>query len=531
MLTKMRQWSVRGTDEGATLVVVVIVMLVLFVGAVAVAALVTNTLATQVTTRGTAQSRAAADAGISAAVAGGVPNPCPTTSPMPSPSATPVAPGAGTDARYTVTAVCTGSQVTFTSVGRAGNGTTTTQAVYGYAPQSVPGTGADMIFFANTTFTDEVVSHAGVNGTLLSIVIPGGDFTCQTTVPANVIMSGDFVTGGRCDVQGDVYANGRYNSQQTDTIVEGNATAASTVTGSGKKAHVGAGLVKKNLTVGGDLNLGQGTVNGNVLTGGKVTASGTVGGTTTQYGTKPAALDFSALGFSWFDYAYQSSDWVANWGVPASTFEHAVTPTGTGNYSCNAFNTSPGGGWTNLSTLSASGPVAIDARKCTSGLSSNMGTNPVITLSNDLVLTAGAFDLTTLTINAAPGKNPRVWIIVDDAKTPGSTYCTSKCAKNGTPDIPSVGGGIKINGTVIGPNVTAMAYTPGVVDVRGGAGGIHDQWRGAFYGGSFNYGGGLDFWGGSIALPGQTAGGSTGGSGGASGTNTLGALISRRDVP
>ena len=509
MLVTTTARRLRG-DGGSTLVVVLIVMLVLSIGGLALATIVTNTTSGLARSRGTAQSRAAADAGVAAAVAQAR-----RTGQFCSTSLL------SADPDFTVVGTCSGDQVTFRSTGKGSDGATTrTDATFAVIPPSSPGTGADMIFFASTKFTQEVVSHAGVNGDLLSIVVPGGGFTCQAEIPGNIVTAGEFKTSGGCDVQGDVYANGRYNSQQTDTHIHGDLVAASTVTGTNKNAHVGMGTVDGDMTVGGDLNLDQGTVGKNLVVGGTLTKPGTVGGTITQNGAKPAPLNFAALGYSWFDYAYQLSDW------PGFT-EHKLTTTGSGPDTCSAFNSYPGSGWTNLSSLSTAGPIAIDARACPA-LSSNMGGNPVVTLSHDLVLAAGSFDLTLLKIQAAEGTDPHVWFVVDDAKTPGSTYCTSSCAENSSPDIPSAGGSIKINGTTIAEGVTAMAYTPGVVDVRG----IDplDEWRGALYGGSFNYGGGLQFWGVPIALPGQ-ASGSDPTEGGSGQDGSLGGLLSQRDVP
>jgi Tfp pilus assembly protein PilX len=498
-LIRARQRAADG-ERGATLVVVMIVMFVLMTVAVVVGALVLNTMTSVVSSRSTAQSRAAADAGLAVAVSkattsGGY---CPATASYVPKAAV----SAGSTATYQVETICGSDQVTFRSTGEAGSGKTVTDAVYKYIVTATPGTGADMIFFANTKFTEEVVSHAGVDGSLLSLVIPGGGFVCQADIPGNIIAAGDFSTSGGCNMQGDVRVNGVYTSAQSDTHIHGSVTTAKT--GATNRAD---GQIDKNVWVGGDFKLGPGGVGGvggNIVAGGTVTKSSTstVGGTTTQNSaSKPPALDFAALGFSWFDYAYSNADWGFN--------ETKLAASGSGAGTCSYFNNSPGTGWTSLTTRSNAGPIAIDARAC-SLLSSNMGANPTITLSHDLVLAAKTFDLTTLTINAAPGTTPKVWIIVDDAKTPGSTFCTTGCVKNQKPDVPTGGGSagdIKINGTVIGDGVTAMAYTPGKINVAGISDGVHDDtWRGAFYGGSFDYGGGLNFWGAPIALPGQVAG-------------------------
>lgn len=525
ILLRARERAADG-DRGATLVVVMIVMFVLMTVAVTVGGLVINTMTSVTSSRSTAESRAAADAGIAVAVskattAGGY---CPATS-----SYVPTTQVAtGSTATYAVETICgPGDQVTFRSTGKGSGGSkTVTDAVYKYIVSAATGSGADMIFFANTTFTKEVVTHAGVNGDLLSLVIPGGGFTCMATVPGNIIASGDFKTSGGCDLEGDVRVNGVYTSAQGDTHIHGSMTAAKVGSTTNNR---GDGWIDKDVWVGGNFSLapgGVGGVGGNITAGGTVTksSSSTVGGVTKQNATpKPPALDFAALGFSWFDYAYSSADW--------GYAERKLVNSGSGASTCSYFNSWPGTGWTDLTSRTVSGPVAVDARACSS-LSSNMGTSPVVTISHDLVLAAKNFDLTTLTINAAPGTTPRVWIIVDDAKTPGSVFCTTNCAKNQMPDVPSSGGTIKINGTRIGDGVTAMAYTPGKIDVAGISDGVHnDTWRGAFYGGSFDYGGGLDFWGAPIALPGQVAGTTPEAGGGSPATAVLGERISQVDVP
>ena len=93
------------------------------------------------------------------------------------------------------------------------------------------------------------------------------------------------------------------------------------------------------------------------------------------------------------------------------------------------------------------------------------------------------------------------------------------------PTCPSGYGPLIINGTVTDTSVTAMAYTPCIIDVGGNAAGIDDAWSGSFYGGGWQYGDGLTFTADPIALPGQTAANGSGG-----GIGVLGGLISQRDI-
>jgi hypothetical protein len=160
--------------------------------------------------------------------------------------------------------------------------------------------------------------------------------------------------------------------------------------------------------------------------------------------------------------------------------------------------------------------VIIDARAC-STLSSNNGSKPTLGIKTNVVLLAKKFDLSGLTVKAGSGVagKPKFWVMTEDpipadnAPTCGSGY-----------------GELLINGTVTDLTVKAMAYSPCLIRVAGGAYGLQDKWNGSFYGGGWSYGGGLTFTADPIGVPGMGVdeSGSAGGGG-------LGALISTRDVP
>lgn len=503
----------RRHEAGSTLVTVLASMLVLSLLALTMAAVVTNTTHSVVTTRNTAESRAAADAGMAALVAKARQSPGAFCRIAIDSTAAPVYEAESGD--------CAAGKVTFTSTGHGSGGAATTiEAVYGYTEPSAPGGAGDMVFFGNTTFTAEVKTYS-LDDDLLSIVIPTGDFTCQAPIPGNILLSGNFFTKGGCKVAGGVAAGGYMDMSNGPDQIVGSVTMA----GSGK--NIVRGTIGGTLRTGGSIEFGwEGKkVNGNVETSGDaqlgnvriegsltVPASKTV---TMQSGavvggisrpssmTSPPAPTFD----SWFDYAYKASDWP---GFVVKTLVNSGNGPGTCNYfSQNDPQNSNAAGWRELADLVS--PTILDARACGT-LTSNNGSHPVVSVRTDIVFLAKSYNLTRLTIKGATGSSPRLWFIVEDLTANATPTCKS-------------GGNISINGTVISDNVTAMAYTPCVVDVQGQ---VVDSWRGAFYGGSFNYGGGLSFYGDPIALPGQPTGGGPGG-GGAAGAKVLTAVISQRD--
>ncbi|MCA0250946.1 MAG: hypothetical protein LCH76_01375 [Actinobacteria bacterium] len=494
------------------MITVLVTMLVLSLLALTMASLVTSTAGSLLGTRNNAEARAAADAGMAALVAKARQTPdgfcnlsIASADESPDP---PVYQAESGD--------CASEQVTFTSTGHGSDGAQTTiEAVYGYTEPSLPGGAGDMVFFGNTTFTQEVKTYS-LDDDLLSIVIPTGDFTCMATIPGNILLGGDFYTKGNCKIAGGVAAGGRMDMSNAPDRVEGSVTMAgtgsNTVQGSiggslrtgGTINFTGGGQrVYGNVESAGDVKLGNYRIDGTLTLPASKTLTmntGIVAGGISRPSsvTAPTAPTFD----SWFDYSYKASDW------PGFTVKTLVN-SGSGPGTCGYYNNWPAEGWFDLASLSS--PTVIDARNC-SNLSANSGKNPVVAVKTDLVFVAKSFDLTYLTINSASG-NHKLWWIVED-KT-----------ENSQPTCSGGAGNIMINHTVMAKELTTMAYTPCVVSVHGTS-----KWTGAFYGGSFNYGGGMTFHGDPIALPGQPTGegGPAGGAGGA-GAKVLTAVISQRD--
>lgn len=505
----------RADDRGSTLVSVLVVMLVLSIGGLALAAIVTNTTSTLADSRTTVQSRAAADAGLADAVnavrRGGVA--CGTvqrdvrvdTTDASSPT-------------YSYRVTCGGGLATIIATGEAGSGRSTTEAVYRFT--ETPASAGDMVFFgtSNVTFTSEVKTAA--TGRLLDIVVPRATFVCQSLIPGNITVGGDIDANGGCTIKGSVRATGEVDMCCGSDVIEGDLSTSGTGSGVVRgtvlgNIHANGALVfgyegkrvGESVTTTGDATLGNVRIDGSLTLPASRTLDvreGSVAGGISRPTTvaPPAAPALP----TWFEYRFQTSDWPGF---------HLVTlaGSGTGAGTCASFNSSPGTGWTTLAGYTA--PTIVDARACTI-LSSNNGSNPVLSLRTDLVILAKEFDLTALTMkaNAGVSAKPKVWFVTEDVVP---TDANPTCGRGYGP--------LKVNGTVMATSITAMAYTPCVIRVAGEAAGIDDAWSGAFYGGGWSHGDGLTFTADPIALPGMTSGSGAGG-----GRGVLGALVSQRDT-
>nr|WP_274635827.1 hypothetical protein [Microbacterium bovistercoris] len=496
------------------MVVVLVIMLVLTIGGLALAAIVTNTTSTLVSSRSTTESRAAADAGLADAVAVA----------RRTGSFCGIDVSSSSAPRYSVTSTCTDTHVTFTSVGTAGRSHTTMETEYEYSVENASYIGADMYFYSSATFSSDVLTHS-LDGDLLSVIIPFGGFTCNAAVPANIIMLGNFKTEGNCNVQGSVVGGGTATMTNASDTVQGNLIA------SGTGQSLIRGTVGGNLQTGGPLSFSGGSkiVSGSVIAGGGVTIGGESirGSLTLPAGAtlNPATPTTAQVGGgviratvappvlpempAWYEYKFNAADWNPfsgkSFGTPIVLNNSNTDPT----KRCSYFTSSPNTGWTALSNLTT--PTIIDARAC--GLfTSNNGGNPVATLKTDVVLLANSFNLTTLTMKAAAGASPNVWFITEDNTADGSPTCGSSQ------------GSLVINGTVINAPVRAMIYTPCLIDIQGQN---IDTWNGNFYSGSFKYGGKFNFYGDPIAFPGMAEASSSG----SNAAKTLGTLVAQRDIP
>lgn len=505
----------RADDRGSTIVSVLVVVLVLVTGGLALAAIVTNTTATLADSRTTVQSRAAADAGLADAVSalrrGGV-----TCGTVQRDVRVDTTDASSPTFSYRVT--CGGGLATILATGEAGSGRATTQAVYRFT--ETPSIAGDMVFFGtkNVTFTTEVKTAA--TGRLLDIVVPQATFVCQSLIPGNITVGGDIDANGGCTIKGSVKATGVVDICCTSDIIEGDLSTSGTGSGVVRgtvlgNIHANGALVfghdskrvGKSVTTTGGVSLGNTRIEGSLTLPPTSTLNlqdGTVAGGISRPATVAGPVAPTLP--TWFEYRYQASHWP---GYQVVT----LTDAGSGAGTCASFNQSPGTGWTTLAGYTA--PTIVDARAC-SILSSNNGSTPVLSLRTNVVVLAKEFDLTALTMKAATGvaTKPKVWFVTEDV-VPSDVSPT--CGRGY--------GNTVINGTIMATSITAMIYTPCIIDVDGLASGISDAWSGSFYGGGWDHGGGLTFTADPIALPGMSSGSGTGG-----GTGVLGALVSQRDV-
>jgi hypothetical protein len=541
MLVRIIERARRARDEGSALVSVMIVMFVLLVGGLALATIVANTSTVLASTRGTVQSRAAADAGLADALAtamrdGGF---CPSSDPtrfqvfVESPDDRP-------EPDYVVRSRCEGGRAYFAAVGAGvGNVKTATLAEFEYvvADASTEGLG-EMIFFSSAVLSGELRINAATSD-LLSIVVPSGNFTCRTTLPANIIVNGNVTGNGGCRILGDVYGGGSLTVNGSD-VFEGNVTMGGTTTADiqGKvygDIHVGGGInfgwtgwtYPGNVTVGGSVNMSSisigkrlkipssaglqrdGWVNITPPTSSDARIAGGIDWLASA--TPPAPLTFDP----WFEFTYEPDDW------PAFTNVITLINSGDGPGTCGYFNQNNGNaaspnqrakGWRDLAELTS--PTVIDARACSS-LTSNNGTMPNVAIKTDILFIAKKYDLNSLTMTAAAGATPRLWWTVEDPNPNGAPTCTGGA------------GDIIIEKTSIAAPIISMGYTPCTVNVTGSTN--SSQWTGSFYGGGFNYGGGLTFTGDrSIGLPGMVADEENPAE---SSGSLLGGLVSQRDIP
>lgn len=499
-------------DRGSSLVSVLVLMLVLTLFATVVAGTVASTSRSLSSSRATSKARQAADAGIAAAVAAFQrTKDCTQANLTEAPSESDQ-----TAPQYHVACATSGDTVTFTSTGsEAGSSDAIVEAEYRFEITTVEGDADHMTFFSGATFTYETdsLSESG----LLRITIAKGDFICQNSVPADVIVAGNFRGNGQCDVEGDVWAGGQITSSNND-VIHGDATSAATsgtnnwygsiggdfVSGTNVElAWDSSRLVGGSIRSSGDVTLHDARVGGDVVApaGKKVTASwkstdlpagshAQVGGSIVRPGTV-AAPDAPAY-LEWRDYDFNEADW--------GGYLHRVLTTS----ECSGFNSWPSQGWKDLAAITS--PTIIDARACT-GLSSNAG-GVSVTISTNLVFLAPSLDLTTLTIKAADGTDPKIWFIVPD--TVDDDEPRSSCGV----------GTITLNHMDI--EVPSFLYTPGCINVTGGG-----TFTGTMYSGGFSYGGQIDMLGQKVPFPG---GGTSGGSDSGTGSGLQLTLIRQRDL-
>jgi hypothetical protein len=505
----------RISDEGSTLVSVLVVAAVLSILVLTTAAIVVNTTRSLSGTRVTLQAQSAVDAGIAVETArlqsGDLP--CADTS------------GSGlvTDAAgetYTYSLTCADGTATLTTTATIGSSTASRQAVFQYdaAPaqrEAALITRAPLDLSALTIKTLDpavpatvwVVPAAGVSG----------DFNCNAggAIAGSVYLPAGTVFGsGGCTVYGDVYA------EKSITI------------GSGTTIH--GDLV--SLT--GDVSItGGNTIDGSIYAKGRVTGSGLsgkfvqsihAGGNLSLAGGAPVARDRITYGGT-FTYAHSSaSAWAVN-SVTKSIVDPPALPEAPQweGFTQSDLDALVTGGlfakvaWTGPCTStwnhpmkaiieSFTTPTLVDARIC-----GQLGL-PIewqeLKLKTDVIFVAPSFGLVGNKFVSADGDAHRVWFIAPETATPN---CAAVPPLNvqGAQMLPV--GASKISGMIFSPCTVHFANAG-------------EDWQGSVHAGKMT--GKPNFWYKPVGFPGQQNPGGGSGGGGAGGTTTF-TLVSTKDVP
>ncbi len=536
-------------DGGSALVSVLVIMLVLSIGALTLAVIVTNTTGVAVDSRSAAQSRAAADAGIAemvAAAAGG--DVCDQTLPD-------VELGAGST--YTGTSACDEATglVVFESTGTSGQGSSTTvRAVYeldvtpGATPPTAGGPGLFYTYGLNTRLNsyvfDDVNSEVGID-----------EFTGSAGVYAS---TGKIACGSGSVFPGDIYTKTGDLQLDSGCLVEGNAYI-------GGKAFVNGGKIEGSLiapkndnhTISGIVGTSGGS-EGNVFLGGTFTLNaGTVHGSVSAAGAGNSTLGSGTI---FGNFIYRGG--YGTWGTPAGTIVKGAIVKNTGlgaptlpeippwqDVTFTPVNaTTPPQTWTDegyqLTTVTGSAcskwsgnsadvtslagslstRMIFDIRACSGNFDTNAGgANKEVKINQDIAIIANKWFLSGTKFRSADGHPHTIFLITPDSKpTVAGPQCDSPAS-----------GSEQLNDSTVDPKIAMYIYTPCLMKFNSGTA----TFRGQVYAGELSFGGGVKVAFAPRNIPGYDfgkdvepwpGGGGGGGGGIASG---LGELLSLRDVP
>ncbi|GEM_PF-5167213 len=544
MLVK-RMKTTRGrklSDEsGSTLIVVLIVMLVLAVGATALAGMVINTTGSVATSRDRAQAQAAVDAGIAAQTArlesGDLP--CADTSK----ADVPVIEGTASP-KYKFTLTCTGSSATLTVNASVANAEASHQTVFSVASATPPPTaGGPGLFYTygmttrmNSFVFDAANSEVGIDDFVGSggVYASTGKIECGTDsiFPSDIYTkSGSMQIDTGCVVKGNAYIGGHANLN--GGTIEGSLVAPSV------EEHRIAGTVGRagstdgNVIFGGTLNLNGGKVFGSVTAAGSGKSTldtGTVSGdfrykgsygvggtaassivkgniikdgtlTATPLPTIPGWQDVSFVPVSktqppkaWVDAGYKlitvEGDACKKW----STYTADITSV----------------------TGALSGRTIFDVRPCANDLETNSGGSKDFGVNQDVAVIADKWNLSGTNFKSLDGKPHTVFLITPD----GNPAAAGPDCK-----LPAEGSQL-VNGSMNDKKIAVYIYTPCQMKFNGG------YLRGQVYSGNMNFGGGVTIAFAPRNIPGYDFGKDTApmpGSGGSGGAKTF-SVVSSRDL-
>lgn len=536
----------RRDERGSALVSVLVIVLVLSIGALTLAAIVTNSTGLVVDSRSTAQSRAAADAGLAellAAAERGVV--CDQT-------LSDVKLGAGSS--YTATSTCDDATglVVFDSTGTSGHGgTTTARAVYelNVTPAGTPPTaGGPGLFYTygmttrlNSYVFDDVNSEMGID-----------EFTGSAGVYAS---TGKIECGSGSVFPGDIYT--KIGDLQLDAgcLIEGNAYI-------GGRAFVNGGKIEGSLiapkndnhTISGTVGTSGGS-EGNLFLGGTITLNGgTVYGSVSASGTGNSTLGSGTI-FGNFTYRGSYSVWgtpagtivkgaiVKNTGLAAPTLPeippwqdvtftpvNATTPPQTWadeGYQLTTVTGSACDKWSGNSAdvTSLAGALSarmiFDIRACSGNFDTNAGgANKEVKVNQDIAIIANKWFLSGTKFISADGQPHTIFLITPDSRP---TVAGPQC------DWPAQDSQ-QLNDSTVAPQIAVYVYTPCLMKFNSGTA----TFRGQVYSGRLEFGGGVKVAFAPRSIPGYDFGKDvepwpgTGGGGTPSG---IGGLLWLRDVP
>jgi Tfp pilus assembly protein PilX len=369
---------------------------------------------------------------------------------------------------------------------------------------------------SNVTVEGDVVAAGGdVTFANTSIRVKGNVFVSGNALQMQGTYDGNFTVRGTASTFGslvkkDLWAGGKI-TLRGQTL--GNVTSASTeemlITPGAYRAGgnlATAGPIKLDADLG---NLPTATSTTSEKTKYKIKVEnnwvgGTVGYNLSGLTAPPAPV--AATVAPWVDFVYRPADWP---GYNFVTWPAALCEVGQYNENTNSFFV----GLKNTTT-----PTVVDTRACEG--------NRALTLydvnfpvKTNLAFIGGALNVGKVNFTSADGAAHKLWFLVPDGN---ATTAGPQCV-NGPggirPDIKPN------NGTVIGANLTALAYTPCTIELGNGS-----RWRGQLYGGNLTVSSGDSLTYLPIGIPGTDLSGGGAAPGGTPVSGAIGNLLSSRNV-
>jgi hypothetical protein len=397
-----------------------------------------------------------------------------------------------------------------------------------------------------------IVADGGANITNTCLIKGSLKVSKGIVLTSNVTIEGDLVAAG-----GDIEITNTSVTVMGNTFVSGKAikmqgTYGGNVSIVGSATNTDNAIVKKNLWAGGQVNLtGQflGNVTsastlemlikpeqrvaGNLATAGPIRLDAALGnmpssGSTvsekTKYQLKVAnnwvggTVGYGLTGLTvppapvaatvspWVDFVYKPADWT---GFNFVSWPASLCQVGSWNQSSNTFF---------VGLKNATTPTVVDTRACagTPGLSLYGVDFPVKT---NLVFIGGYMDFGAVNFTSADGLPHKLWFLVPD----GNPSSAGPQCVNGAGGVrPDVNQNI---GTKIGPNLTALVYTPCTIKL-----GNSSRWSGQLYGGNLEVSSGDSLTYLPIGIPGTDLSGGSAAPGGSPSSGSIGNLLSSRNL-